>query len=181
MVIYSCATVIDDELFKSSSHFFLWSYTTFQKKMCLFLTGLWNDNNEEEANQFKNKKQLLNILILCRLLDIDCTGLKRKQIVWCNWNVHGSIFVAFQQLLLRLYLSILTTDWDIWISMCIYIDIYLGMISKISIFSLSAFQCMDMIKCIKSHFNLTTKAIRPHLKAYHEIDIKWPHLYIIYL
>lgn len=115
MVIYSCATVIDDELFKSSSHFFLWSYTTFQKKMCLFLTGLWNDNNEEEANQFKNKRQLLNILILCRLLDIDCTGLKRKQIVWCNWNVHGSIFVAFQQLLLRLYLSILTTDWDIWI------------------------------------------------------------------
>lgn len=94
--------------------------------------------------------------------------------------MHGSIFVAFQQLLLRLYLSILTTDWDIWISMCIYIDIYLGMISKISIFSLSAFQCMDMIKRIKSHFNLTTKAIRPHLKAYHEIDIKWPHLYIIY-
>lgn len=102
-------------------------------------------------------------MILCRLLDIDCIGLKRKQIVWCNWNVHGSIFVAFQQLLLRLYLSILTTDWDIWISMRIYIDIYLGMISKISIFSLSAFQCMDMIKRIKSHFNLTTKAIRPHL------------------
>lgn len=96
-------------------------------------------------------------MILCRLLDIDCIGLKRKQIVWCNWNVHGSIFVAFQQLLLRLYLSILTKDWDIWISMCIYIDIYLGMISKISIFSLSAFQCMDMIKCIKSH-NKSNKA-----------------------
>lgn len=102
-------------------------------------------------------------MILCRLLDIDCTGLKRKQIVWCNWNVHGSIFVAFQKLLLRLYLSILTTDWDIWI---FHVHIYWyisGHDIKDFHFSLSAFQCMDMIKRIKSHFNLTTKAIRPHL------------------
>lgn len=32
---YSCATVIDDKLFKSLVTFFLWSYTTFQKNVVI--------------------------------------------------------------------------------------------------------------------------------------------------
>lgn len=103
-------------------------------------------------------------MILCRLLDIDCTGLKRKQIVWCNWNVHGSIFVAFQQLLLRLYLSILTTNSDIWI---FHVHIYWYISGHDIKDFYFFFKCISVYghdkTYIKSHFNLTTKAIRPHL------------------